>query len=395
MTEKRATLRDVAAAAGVSRATAGFVLSGSSEVTLSEATRVRVRQAAAELGYVPHGIARALREGSSRIVVLSIETGLEGGYSRSYVRGLDQELAQHDYVLLVRNGRFGPESEQPVLDAIKPRAVLRFAESYLEPGRELDDGGWQGGLAGNVAVQLSYLAERGHSGIAIALRDDDNPLTAVRLRFAAAAAEMIGLPPPESLPVPRQRADAGRAIRDFLGAHRAVTAMAAFDDEVALRVLAALHDLGLSAPGDLAVIGFDETEYGALSVPALTTVHIDAEEHGKKAARSILGLEADGFYARPARVVVRASALALAGDPAVGADVGGRGVRAGFVVAPLGGKNHARRHQVEATERQPREHVGVPPLGGHPALLEGALRAGRRRAVLRGEVRRHDVAARR
>jgi DNA-binding LacI/PurR family transcriptional regulator len=48
--------------------------------------------------------------------------------------------------------------------------------------------------------------------------------------------------------------------------------------------------LGLVAPGDLAVIGFDDAGYGALVEPALTTVHVDAEGHGRKAAREVLGL---------------------------------------------------------------------------------------------------------
>ena len=77
MDAKRATLRDVAAAAGVSRALAGFVLGDDHGKSIPEATRQRVREAARSLGYAPHGIARALREGSSRVVVLSIDPSLE------------------------------------------------------------------------------------------------------------------------------------------------------------------------------------------------------------------------------------------------------------------------------------------------------------------------------
>jgi len=87
-----------------------------------------------------------------------------------------------------------------------------------------------------------------------------------------------------------------------------VTAVAAFDDDVALRVLAALHDLGLDAPADLAVIGFDATEHGALANPALTSVHIDAEAHGRRAARTLLGLDTADLSPAPGRVIVRASA---------------------------------------------------------------------------------------
>jgi DNA-binding LacI/PurR family transcriptional regulator len=311
MAEKRVTLRDVAAAAGVSRATAGFVLSDAPGISISEATRRHVRETARDLGYSPHSIARALREGSSRIIVLTIESGYEGNYERTFTRGLDEELAAHDHVLLVRHNRphAVPGSQQRLLGAIAPRAVLRMPD-YLAPGHELDDGGWAGGLAGNVAVQLGYLAGRGHDGIAVALPDGAPPLGPVRLRFAREAATRIGLPAPSDLAVPRERASAAAAIDVFLGAHPEVTAFAAFDDDVALRILAAARDLGLGVPGDVAVIGFDDTEYGALFTPALTSVHIDAEEHGRKAARLVLGLDDGGPAPASGPVIVRESAPA-------------------------------------------------------------------------------------
>jgi DNA-binding LacI/PurR family transcriptional regulator len=309
------TLRDVAAAAGVSRATAGFVLSDAPGISISAATRERVRETARDLGYVPHSIARALREGSSRIVVLIIDSGYEGNYSRTFTRGLDEELAAHGHVLLVRHGHSAPGAQQRLIEAVAPRAVLRMPD-YLAPGHELDDGGWDGGLAGNTEVQLRYLADRGHTAIAIVMPHGDPPLGPVRLRFAGEAAARIGLPKPSAFTVPQDRAGAAAAIQAFLAAHAAsraerqaaVTAFAAFEDDVALCVLAGLRDLGLTAPGDLAVIGFDDTDYGALFTPTLTTVHIDAEDHGRRAARMILGLDGDGFVAAPAQVIARESA---------------------------------------------------------------------------------------
>ena len=308
MSAQRVTLRDVAAASGVSKATAGFVLSDSPHASISAATRERVRQAARALDYVPHGIARALREGSSRIVVLSVGGGMDGTYARTYISGLDAELAAHGHVLLVTHTPAEAGPARQVLNAVSPRAMLSFGQKYLEPGHEFDDGGWDGGLAGNVLVQLRYLVSRGHYGIAVALPEDGQPLAPVRLRFAAAAAELLGIAAPAPLRVPRDRVAAARVVADFRAGHDRVTAVAAFDDEVALRVLAAVGDLGLYAPGDLAVIGFDATEYGALSTPALTTVRIDAHDHGRRAARIILGLDSDGFTADPAQVLVRESA---------------------------------------------------------------------------------------
>ncbi|WP_436531946.1 LacI family DNA-binding transcriptional regulator [Actinoplanes sp. HUAS TT8] len=300
--ERRATLKDVAAASGVSRATVSFVLNDTPNQTISEVTRTRVLRVVRELGYKPHGIARALREGSSRIVVLFIESGLEGNYSRSYIRGLDEELAAHDHVLVVRHGPTGPAAAEQVLGAINPRAVLRFGEAYRTGHGPEDSGG--DGLAAYTGLQLGFLAERGHTVIALAL-PDDAPLGEVRRTFARRAADALGLPPLRDLTVPWDRAAATAAVEAFRRAEPAVTAIAAHDDDVALRVVTGLHDLGLRVPGDCAVIGFDDNEYGALFTPPLTTVHIDAEGHGRVAARTVLGLPGDDVAPASAQVLTR------------------------------------------------------------------------------------------
>jgi hypothetical protein len=131
--------------------------------------------------------------------------------------------------------------------------------------------------------------------------------------------------------LPEHRAHAGRVqdqrdLRPRDGVARREQRVAA--DEVVvegdlpavpeLRVLAAMRDLGLTAPGDLAVIGFDDNGYGALATPALTTVHIDAEAHGRQTARAILGLGSlaggaprtpqVGLFPAPGRVIARESA---------------------------------------------------------------------------------------
>ncbi|MFF3205481.1 LacI family DNA-binding transcriptional regulator [Streptomyces sp. NPDC002962] len=316
----RVTLSDVAKASGVSRATVSFVLNDDPRQTISAATRERVTEAARELGYVPHGIARALREGSSRIVVLNVDRGIEGNFSRSYVRGLDEELAEHDHVLLVRHGHAAPEATQKILDAIVPRAVLRLGEAYMrgpEPDeRDEAEAGEAGGAAGqdresgfaaNAALQIGFLADRGHTRIAMALPDHEFPLTRARLGFAREAARRRGLAPLERFVVPRPREAGAAAVETFLTAHPEVTALAAFDDDIALRSLTALLDLGLRVPEDMAVIGFDDTEYGSLSTPALTTVRIDAEILGRIAARDALGIDTGGLAPVRGQIVDRAS----------------------------------------------------------------------------------------
>jgi DNA-binding LacI/PurR family transcriptional regulator len=71
--------------------------------------------------------------------------------------------------------------------------------------------------------------------------------------------------------------------------------------------VAALADLGLRAPDDLAVIGFDDTAHGALWRPPLTTVRVDARAYDRRTARVVLGLPAGDARPVPARVIERAT----------------------------------------------------------------------------------------
>ena len=64
---------------------------------------------------------------------------------------------------------------------------------------------------------------------------------------------------------------------------------------------------GPGARSDVAAIGFSDNGYGALTCPALTTVHIDAEADGRQGARSVLGLDPDPGHS-PGRVDIRESA---------------------------------------------------------------------------------------
>jgi DNA-binding LacI/PurR family transcriptional regulator len=224
-----------------------------------------------------------------------------------FIAGLDDELTAHDYVLLVRHGTATPQAVQRTLDAIAPRAVLRFADAYLT-GHELEDsGGWRDGLAAHVALQVGHLGMRGHTRIAVALPERDNPLSEARLHFTIEVAAKLGIDPPARFAVPRLREAAAAALRGFRAAHPGVTAIAAYSDDIALRVLTAAFDLGVRVPGDLAVIGHDETEHAALATPALTTVRIDAETYGRQAARAILGLPPGDLAPAPARIIARLS----------------------------------------------------------------------------------------
>ncbi|QAY61786.1 LacI family transcriptional regulator [Microbacterium protaetiae] len=305
----RATLRDVARESHVSPATVSFVLNETPGQSISPETSQRVREAARRLGYRPHHIARALREGASRTVLLST-AGLPSGRSLdSFISGLEDELRSYDHALLVAHGREGGSIHPEVIDAFAPRAILDLGVVYTG-----DDAGWEGGwidgLAAHVFAQLHYLADRGHREIAIAM-----PTTGVTARFASLrldhareAARTLGLRPPVEVDVGDDRDDAGAALTAMRMRHPSVSAIAAFDDNTALIALSALAELRVDVPSEIAVIGFDDDRYGALWHPCLTTVHIDAEAYGRRAARVALGRDPGTTQPAPTQIIRRDSA---------------------------------------------------------------------------------------
>ncbi len=191
---------------------------------------------------------------------------------------------------------------------IAPRAVLQFGEAYLT-GHELEDfgGGWKNGMAAHVLLQFRYLAERGHRQIALALPEGE-PLADVRAHFSQEVAEMLELPTVTLCVIPKSLEQVAARLASLRDEHSEITAIAGFSDFTALQVLAGMRELGLTAPGDWAVIGFDESEYAEMFTPTLTTLTADAEGHGRLAARRALGLDTSDVKIRIGRVIPRESA---------------------------------------------------------------------------------------
>ena len=159
-------------------------------------------------------------------------------------------------------------------------------------------------------MQVRYLAEQGHVALGMALREgaDVERLAEIRFEYARRTAAELGLPTPQRLTVGRSVDDDRAALASFVERHPDVTAVAALDDEAALRVLAAARDLGIPVPGRLAVIGFDDSPLGELFSPALTTLRLDTGAFGRRAARVLLDEQPGTETPGPATVIRRASA---------------------------------------------------------------------------------------
>lgn len=289
----RVRMIDVAKAAGVSRATVSFVLNETPGQKIRASTAERVRAAAADLGYVPSALALALQSGMSRTVVVTTGASFGGHSLGSFLRGLETELAEHDHSLLVVHGGVPRE----VIDVVAPRAVLDLATLYDAEAPEWE-GGAVSGMAAHALTQLRHLADTGHERVAVVVPDGDVPFITRRRSQMIDAAALLGLS------VVADVTESTLDVRDLGGA----TAVATFADDTAIVVLSAMAEAGLRAPDDLAVIGFDDSRYGALWRPTVTTVAIDAETYGRRAARRVLGLPSDPDITAYSRVIRRTSA---------------------------------------------------------------------------------------
>lgn len=286
---RRPTSADVARESGVSRATVSYVLNGAPNQMIPEKTRQRVIEAAERLGYAPYAPARALRSGRSDVVLFLIPEWPIGTAIASLIEHLSGRLAEAGLTLVVHAH---PRAARPVSElwkAIAPAALINH--QALSPAEEAaaDRAGMlvvtpvfrpRGGRTFRSfqrrigELQVHHLGQLGHSRLGFALPDDDRlrAFTAPRLEGVTRVCAELGLSAPIVLTVPLDAALAERAVARWIAAEPPVTGICGYNDEVAMAVLAGMRKLGLTAPGDLAVIGVDDIPAARLSAPPLTTV---------------------------------------------------------------------------------------------------------------------------
>jgi DNA-binding LacI/PurR family transcriptional regulator len=331
------TSAEVAKHSGVSRATVSYVLNSTPNQSISAATRQRVLDAAEKLGYTPNAPARALRSGRSDVVLLLIPEWPIGAVLARLVEELTRALAGAGLTLVVHAH---PRSARPLGDlwkAITPAAVINdqaLDEAEVRAARRAGipvitpafrvDSGVDGGIGGAGAfadfqrsigrLQAEHLAAAGHRRLGFALPDDDRlaAFAEPRLDGARQACAALGLAAPVPRVIVLNAASAAAAVGYWRGTRRRVSGVCAYNDEVALAVLAGLRARQLVAPGDLAVIGVDDIPAGALSTPALTTVAIDMSALGRHLAVAVVhSLEGKPFPPPPgselAHLIPRAS----------------------------------------------------------------------------------------
>lgn len=284
---RRATSADVAREAGVSRATVSFVLNDTPGQSIPESTRRRVLDAARTLRYQPSAAARALRSGRSDLVLFLMPNWSTGEAVARTMDVMSQEFSARGMTFLVHPRADSNLRLADVWRSITPAVVITVDSLDTRDQAALDAAGIAHVTLGLDApnpdvdtsqqligrIQAEHLVGLGHVRLGYATTTDAS-LTAFarpRLRGARAVCAERRLEPPVVREVdPARAADAAQTWLD-----EGVTAVAAYNDEVALALLAGARDAGIPIPGALSVIGADDIAAAALASPPLTTLRLD------------------------------------------------------------------------------------------------------------------------
>ncbi len=301
----RVTSADVARESGVSRTTVSYVLNDKPGVVITDATRQRVLEAAHRLGYTPSAAARALRSGRSDLVLCVLPDWTIGPLLDTLIDHITTSLAEHGLSVLVHITR-GSRPLAELWRAVTPCAVLGLVPFEASDARAMTRAGIavvgaaldedprpetfvvpQTSIGG---LQVDHLVSGGHRVLAYAAPADDRLVAFARRRLAGVQAQCarLGLPEPLVARVDLTVESAAAAVRAWRDDPQPVTAVAAYNDEVALAVLAGAAEAGLVVPDDLAVIGVDDIPVARLASPPLTTVWQAIDAQADYLAASVL-----------------------------------------------------------------------------------------------------------
>lgn len=313
-TSKRVTQQDVADRAGVSRVTVSYVLNGasSSTVPISVETQDRVIRAAQELGYQPDVSAQTLRSGKSMTIGV-LMPDMHNPHFWQLMEGISNVLRAEGYALLLYHSALIHSEEETALKELAKRridgALVMTASAALDRGTsenfslvnkpivqlvtEPSESPFDqviGNYHKGMILLMDHLFELGHKRTAFVLGVADKELGRDRLTAYHESLERAGIPRNEAdvLMCEPTQPGAYETAKTALTRPDRPTAIIAVNDLLALAVVKAAHDLGLSVPEDLSVAGFDDIPMCRYVSPRLTTVHRDTEANGEEAARMLL-----------------------------------------------------------------------------------------------------------
>ena len=352
MTDRPATIRDVAQLAGVSPATVSNVFGGRKPV--DEVLAKRVRKAAKTLNYQPDRAAAQLRSGKARVVAILVPD-LDNPFFTSIVSAVEGCLRNEGYEVIVASSNGEEAVENSRLSAIlawRPAGLVVIPSSDAFPGRSLveragvpyvvadrltdepaaDSVGVDNEEAG--AIGALHLLEKGHERILVAA--SSLALANIRGRCAGVAKllDQRDLPAPDVVELGLGFEEAVRRLSRRFKQHGQPTAILALTNVTTLAVLTTVAERGAVLPADISLIGFDDYAWMRARMTPLTAISQPVKQIGKTIWER-LSARIGGDRSPPRRVelscelVVRASTAPprAAGPPTASAI--GAGARSG------------------------------------------------------------------
>lgn len=313
-TRKRATIRDVAEATGLSISTVSYALRG---LQTSKKTQDRVRRAADELGYEADPIARALSSGKTGLIGVLCGS-LEDLWQQRFAAGIGRALLAREHHALIMDAAGDPNREAALARKLRDQRVDGLVVCPLDPaaklwaklaeaipvvtvGDALAGGGTCGVLFDNrsgVRLALEHLHALGHRQVALLTSTSESTPDRPSDRRTAEEAARLGLtlsvvPTSHALP------SATEAAHRILASPDRPTAVLCLSDSIAYGVYAAAAELNLRIPRDVSVVGYDNHPVSALLTPPLTTVDWDLDRIISAVTDLILaGVEDEHFHKR-------------------------------------------------------------------------------------------------
>lgn len=303
---RRATIKDVAEAAEVSRSTASRALTGNGYV--APAVRDRVRRAAEALGYVPDAMARNLRQQVSRSIGVLV-SDLRNPFYADLASGIGRLARQNGYVVLLADDMGAVDQELEVAEmlvAVRVAGVIltpvsadvteylnRHQVPVIEVDRQFAPGAVDAVVIDNqnAALQVTQQFLRlGHRRIALFIDEMDWTTGRDRLQGYRRAFQQARLPIDEELIV-RSGWDATQAeaaARALLASESRPSAIFAANNVLAEGVWRAAQALGIDIPGQVSLAAFDDAPWMTMVRPGVTAIAQDAVALGEAAMVALL-----------------------------------------------------------------------------------------------------------
>lgn len=317
------TLHDVAAAAGVSTATVSRCLNFPDKV--APATREKVSEAIAQLGYSPNFGAKVMAARRTRTIGAIIPTMENAIFARG-LQAFQEELRLHGYTMLVATSSYDPAREAEQVRALIARGAdgllmighARDAETdkfiatqgvpalvtwAYAPGQTHPSVGFDNAAA--MRAMARTVLDEGHTKLGfITAKTENNDRATARLAGINDAIKAAGLPATTLTVIETHYTieEGANAFRRLMSMTDHPTAVLCGNDVLAVGALRAAHEMKVAIPQDVSIVGFDDIELAQVATPPLTTVHVPHREMGQIAARTLIAMLEDG--AKPVSIAL-------------------------------------------------------------------------------------------